>query len=100
MTKAEELRSRFVLTYNMCKGEVCGCIGVYNKPQECLGAILKNIINEMDSCEPYENEKNANEFTMKWMHDDSNDNFYQFTVTYKGCERDPDIYRVYYLRDE
>lgn len=91
---------RFVLTYEMCGGDILGCIGVYDDPEKCLGAILAHVLDEMDHCEPYES-GSVDTFTMKWYHDSSNDNFYQLEVKYSGQpEEEPaDIYRVYYLRE-
>lgn len=93
--ESKEKPCKFVLIQILCDGELQECLGVYENPDECLGAIVANVLDDIGTEEGYD------KFEMKWYHDDSFDNYYEFEVSYKASvSKGPDIYRVYYLRDK
>ena len=93
------MKCRFVVTYIYNDWDVNGCIGVYDNPDEAMGAIINNVLEIYDRRDDQEDaEVKDPKFTFEFKHDDSYDNYYDVTIKYDG-ETNSDIYRVYYLRE-
>ena len=87
--------TRFVVTYAYNEWDVNGCIGVYENANEAMGAIIANVLDLWDG--RHEKGKDP-KFTFEFEHDRGYDNYYDVTITMDE-ESEPDIYRVYYLRE-
>lgn len=97
------MKCRFIVTYIYNDWDVNGCIGIYDNPNEAMGAIIRNVLDIYDGrYGRYDQEEGAikdPKFTFEFHHDDGYDNYYDVTIRYEG-KTDSDIYRVYYLREQ
>ena len=101
MDDAKNGKCKFVLTYAYCDWDINGCIGIYDDPDKVMGVIIDKVFELWDESDPkLTGSYDGPEFKFKFCHDSSEDLYYDVEIRYPWSMEEPDIYRVYYLREE